>query len=137
MYKTAVMTTTYTGTMSKNRDKYEGTWMSLMTQDPAYGGPPPYGNLPDVMAGMSPMELVDCNTIKHTVPFMGLYLGPLMWAPGTPWTGIDWKTGATVPKPLGTAPNVDMLLILTGDTKPVVETYRRLPSMVNPDLLPK
>jgi hypothetical protein len=147
MYKNAVLSTTYTGTVAKNGQKYEGSMMSLTTQDPNYLNPPapPFRPLPDITAGWSSMEMIDCNTLRNTIPFFGLYTGapvpapfprpgiPGIWKPGTPWSGIDWVLYAKVP--LVNPPDVDLIPILTGDVKPIVETYHRLSPTVNPDLL--
>ena len=46
--------------------------MALATQDPDYTGPPPYTSLPDVIAGWFSLEMVGCNTIRNTMPFLGL-----------------------------------------------------------------
>ncbi len=133
MYKNAVMSTGYAGTMVKNGTKSEGPLMNLTTQDPAYSGLPPFANLPDLSVGWASMEMVDCNTIKNTIPFFGIYFGAGIWQPGTPWTGINWLPNAKIP--LVSPPDVDLIPILTGDTKSIVETYRRLPETVNTALL--
>ncbi len=127
------MTSTYAGEMVKVGDKFEGSVMALNTQDPEYSGLPPYTTLPDIAVGWSSMEMLDCNTIKSTMPFLGLYLGASMWQPGTPWTGIAWLAGGKTP--LVDPPDVDMIPVLTGDSKPIVETYHRVLRTVNPALL--
>ena len=133
MYKNSVMSTTFDGTVAKNGKAYEGALMALTTQDPVYLTPPPYTNLPDITAGWFSMELVDCNTLRNTIPFLGLYAGGFIWKPGTPWTGIGWAPNAKVP--LISPPDLDLIPILTGDLKPIVETYHRLKQEVNPALL--
>ncbi len=140
-YKNAVMNTVYSGTLEKRGNKYEGSGMALLTQDPDFLNPPPLGKLPDIIAGWFITELTDCNTIKSTIPFLGLYFGRPMppqikgiWEPGTPWTGINWVANGVAP--MFDAPDVDMIPVLTGgETKPIVETYHRLPMSVNPTLL--
>jgi hypothetical protein len=117
----------------KNGKVYEGPTMSLTTQDPAYSGPPPFPTLPDLAVGWMSVEMVDCNTIKSTMPFLGVYSGASIWQPGTPWTGINWMPNAKTP--LVDPPDVDLIPVLTGDVKPIVETYRRLPQTVKPALL--
>lgn len=133
MYKNAVMTTLYAGIQTKNGKVYEGNGLSLSTQDPDFLNSPPIGKLPDIIAGWFSMEMVDCNTIRNTIPFLGLYFGSLIWLPGTPWTGIHWLPNAKIP--LVSEPDVDLIPVLTGDVKPIVETYRRLPESINPALL--
>jgi hypothetical protein len=135
MYKNSVMSTLYAGMSVKNGNVYEGNGMSLSTQDPDFLNPPPIGKLPDIVAGWFVMEMIDCNTIRNTIPFLGIYFGASIWQPGTPWTGISWLPNAKTP--LSSPPDVDLIPILTGDIKPIVETYHRLPETVNPDLLHK
>ena len=135
MYKNSVMSTLYTGMSVKNSNVYEGNGMSLSTQDPAFLNPPPIGKLPDIVVGWFVMQMVDCNTIKNTIPFLGVYFGASIWQPGTPWTGINWLPNAKIP--LLSPPDVDLIPVLTGGTKPIVETYHRLPETVNPALLHK
>ncbi len=135
MYKNSVLSTGYAGRLVKNGKVYEGPMMSLTTQDPAYSGPPPFATLPDLAVVWESVEMLDCNTIKATIAFFGVYSGALIWLPGSPWTGISWMPNPKVP--LTDAPDIDMIPILTGDTKPVVETYHRLPEAVNPALLHK
>jgi hypothetical protein len=127
--------TGYAGTLAKNGKVYEGPTMSLTTQDPAYSGQPPFANLPDVAVGWTSVEMVDCNTLKSTLPFLGVCFGASIWEPGTPRTGINWMPNAKIS--LLSPPDVDLIPILTGDTRPIVETYHRLPETVNPDLLHK
>ena len=133
MYKNSVMTTMYTGEMVKTRDSYDGTLMALNTQDQEYAGPPPYQQLPDIAAGSFSVEMMDCNTLKNTIPFYGLYFGSQIWKPGTPWTGIGWVARGKIP--LVDPPDVDLVQALTGDTKPIVETYHRIARAVNPPLM--
>ena len=135
MYKNTVMTTMWTGQITKHGKNYEGAISALNTQDPAYLNPPPFTNLPDIAAGWFTFELIDCNTIKSTIPFLGLYLGAGIWQPGTPWTGINWLPNAKVP--MHDPPDVDLIQFLTGDVKPIIETYHRVSRTVNPALLHK
>jgi hypothetical protein len=107
MYKNTVMNTLYAGISIKNGRVYEGNGMSLATTDPDFLNPPPIGKLPDIISGWFSMEMVDCN----------------------------WIPNAKIP--LVNEPDVDMIPILTGDVKPIVETYHRLPETVNPALLHK
>jgi hypothetical protein len=139
MYKNSVMTTMFAGELAKAGDKYEGTLMALNTQDPAYAGPPPYAALPNIAVGWASIEMLDCNTMMNTIPFYGMYFGapsqagPGIWEPGTPWTGISWVEDGKVP--FVDPPDVDLIVMATGDTKPIVETYHRVLRTVNPDLL--
>lgn len=140
MYKNSVMNTTYTTTLLRKGNRYEGSGLALVTQDPDFLNPPPIGKLPDILVGWFSMDLLDCNTIKNTIPFLGMYLGapipgvvPGIWQPGTPWSGIAWVAGAKAP--MIDPPDVDMIPILSGDVKPIVETYRKVPNKVNPTLL--
>ena len=135
MYKNAVMTTMWSGQMEKHGKLYEGTISALNTQDLAYNGPPPFANLPDIAAGWFTFELLNCNTMKSTIPFLGLYSGLGIWEPGTPWTGIHWLPNAKVP--MHDVPDVDLIPVLTGDLKPIIETYHRVSPTVNPSLLHK
>ena len=133
MYKTSIIATGYQGTLEKHGKKYEGAGMALQTSDPEYLKPPPFQKMPDLMAAWFSVEMVDCNTIKNTIPFFGTYFGEGFWQPGSPWTGMGWISGGKVP--LVDAPDLDMIPILTGDTKPIVETYHRVSTRVNPNLL--
>ncbi len=135
MYKNSVMSTIWSGQIEKHGKQFEGTLSALSTQDPAYNGPPPFTNLPDIAAGWFTFELLDCNTMKSTIPFLGLYLGATIWQPGTPWTGINWLPNAKVP--MHDPPDMDLIPFLTGDVKPIVETYHRVLRTVNPALLHK
>jgi hypothetical protein len=133
MYKASVLNTMYAGTLVKKGKVYQGSFMALETGDPDFLKPPPIGKLPDIVAGWSFIEFIDCNTIRNTIGVYGVYLGLYTWEPGTPWTGVKWLPNAKVP--LSSPPDVDLIPILTGGTKPIVETYRRLPQTVNPALL--
>lgn len=133
MYKNSVLSTNWTGEVTKKGRRYEGSMSALSTQDPAYAGPPPFANLPDIAAGWFTFELMDCNTMKSVIPFLGLYYGAGIWKPGTPWTGIDWAPNGKVP--MIDTPDMDIIPFLTGDTKPIVETYHRVAQTVNPALL--
>ena len=139
MYKDSVMSTTFVGESVKNGSKYEGSVMALTTQDPQYLNPPPLKKLPDIGIGWASMEMTDCNTITNTLPFYGLYFGAPgpkgagIWEPGTPQSGINWVAKGKVP--LVDPPDVDLIPLLTGDTKPIVETYHRVLQTVNPALL--
>lgn len=133
MYKTSILSTGYAGTLDKKGKKFVGAGMALETTNPEYLSPPPFQTLPDLVAAWFSMELVDCNTIRNTIPFFGTYFGVGIWQPGSPWSGVNWLSGGKVP--MVDAPDLDMIPLLTGDTKPIVETYHRLPSKVNPALL--
>lgn len=133
MYKTSILSTGFSGTMEKNGEKYEGAGMALETSNPEYLNPPPFQTLPDLIVAWFSTEMVDCNTLKNTIPFFGIYFGAGIWQPGTPWTGMDWLANSK--RPFVDAPDLDMIPILTGDTKPIVETYHRIPNLVNPTLL--
>ena len=133
MYKTSVLNTTYSGTLEKKGNQFVGSGVSLNTQNPEYLNPPPFQTLPDLTVGWFSMELTDCNTIKNTIPFLGTYFGIGIWLPGSPASGISWVPGGKIP--LSDSPDLDMIPILTGDTKPIIETYHRLPTKVNPSLL--
>lgn len=139
MYKNSVLNTVYAGEVVKNGNKYEGSLVALSTQDPEYLNPPPFTKLPDINAGWASMELLDCNTLQNTIPFFGVYFGPPspfgvgIWEPGTPWWGVNWVAKGKVP--LLDQPDVDLIPILTNDTKPIVETYHRVSRTVNPALL--
>ena len=109
---------------------YEGSMLSL-AGDKSFIDLPPgaNGKLPDLVAGWNSMELVDCNTIRNTIPFFGLYAGPLIWTPGSAG-GPNWIANAKVP--LLSEPDVDLIPVVTGGgTKPIVETYHRMPTNVN------
>ncbi len=127
MYKNSVMNTAFTGELARKHDRYQGPFMQLSTSDPDFLNPPPIGKLPNVVAGWTSMELVDCNTIENRIPLFGVYLSGNIWQPGVVWA----TPGKT---PLHDAPDVDLLDLLHGGS-PVVETYRRLPKTVNPALL--
>ena len=127
MYKNSVLNTLFNGELVKKGNRYEGSGMSLFTTDPAFLNPPPIGKMPDIVAGWMFMEMTDCNTVKNTFPFLGMYFAGNVWQPG-----ITWVTPGKVP--LIDAPDVDLLDILTGG-KPIVETYHRLLNTVNPNLL--
>lgn len=139
MYKNSIMNTSFAGEFTRKGNRYEGTSMSLTTQDPEYLNPPPFSKLPDMAIGWMSMRMLDCNTLQNTIPMYGLYFGPPatpgsgFWQPGTPWTGIDWITNGK--RILIDPPDVDLIPILTGDTKPIVETYHRVPGYINPVLL--
>lgn len=140
MYKSSVMNTTYTTTLVRKGNRYEGSGLALITQDPDFLNPPPIGKLPDILVGWFSIDLLDCRTIRNTIPFLGMYFGAAIpgvtlgiWQPGTPWSGIAWVAGAKAP--MIDPPDVDMIPVLTGDVKPIVETYRKVPNKVNPALL--
>ena len=118
-----------TGELVKHGDVYEGSMFLL-----GGGNQPPGPNykMPDIIVGWNSMRLLDCNTIKNTIPFFGMYFGAGIWQPGTPWTGINWLRGKV---PLLDPPDVDMIPVLTGDVKPIVETYHRVSTTINPYLL--
>jgi hypothetical protein len=127
MYKDGVMTTAYWGTFTKKNHKYEGSLMQLYTADPDFLNMPPIGKMPDIRAGWSSMEMLDCNTIKNTLPFFGLYFASNIWQPGVLWN-LHGKI------PMEDVPDVDLLDVLNAG-KPIVETYHRLSTEVNPALL--
>jgi hypothetical protein len=122
MFTDGAKDTSYTGTLVKKGSVYEGSSMQMTSADPAFAtSPPTLGLMPDLNVVWASMKLVDCNTISNFIPFFGTYT-----AKGGVWNGQ--KT------PLVDAPDVDLLDFLTGG-QPVVETYHRLPSKVNPALL--
>ena len=133
MYKTSILATGYSATLQKIGNKYEGAGMALETSSPEYLNPPPFKTLPDLAAAWFSIEMVDCNTIKNTIPFFGMYFGASIWQPGTPWSGVNWLSSGKVP--FVDAPDLDLIPILTGAMKPIVETYHRVPTKVNPALL--
>ncbi len=143
MYKATAITATVTGEVVKKGNAYEGSMLSLIGDDSFVNLPPgANGKMPDLNVGWQSIVMLDCNTIKNTIPFFGTYFGPPsppspfgkgIWEPGTPWSGVNWIAGGKVP--LLDAPDVDLIPILTGDTKPIVETYHRLLQTVNPALL--
>ena len=128
MYTNSVMRTTYSGEVEKKGDVFEGSLLALSTQNTDFVTlPPPYGEMPDLLAGWMSLRMVDCNNMTNTMPFFGLYFGAGTWLPGPIWAGK---------KPMVDAPNLDLLDILNAG-HPVVESYRRLPNSVNPSLLHK
>jgi hypothetical protein len=129
MYKNSVMNTTYTGKVEKKGELYVGPLMQLATSDPDFLNPPPIGKMPDLNVVWSEMEMVDCNTIKNTIPFFGYYFASNLWQPG-----IVWNMNGKVP--LFDVPDVDLLDVLTGGA-PILETYHRIAESVNPKLLHK
>ncbi len=128
MYRQGVLNTVYTGSLVKKGDRYEGPLIQLVTTDSVFVKQMPPGKMPDINAGWGIVEMVDCNTLRNTIPFFGSYTGAGIWAPN------EWKAGGKVP--LVDPPDVDLLNVLNGG-KPVVETYHRLPTTVNPALLHK
>lgn len=128
-YKNSVMSTLFTGDLVKKGKRYEGSVLGLSTQDPDFLSPPPVGKMPDLMVGWVSLEMLDCDTIRNTIPFFGLYVGAGIWAPGL--LGPVW-TDAKVP--MVSPPDVDMIDVLSGGW-PLIEVYRRLPERVNPELL--
>jgi hypothetical protein len=127
MYKNSVINTIFTGKVEKKGEKYVGSLMQLTTNDPDFLNPPPIGKLPDLSAVWSQTEMVDCNTIKNTIPFFGIYFAGSLWEPG-----IVWNPDRKIP--MLDAPDVDLLDVITGGA-PVVESYHRLVEGVNPKLL--
>lgn len=144
-----VITAHPTGEIVKNGRLFEGPMLSLAADSSVADNPGTAAKMPDLLAGWVSMEMVDCNTIRNTIPFFGLYFAsptqlppelfppfgvntPGIWLPGTPWTGVNWINGKV---PFVDAPDVDMIIALTLDTRPIVETYHRLPATVNPALL--
>ena len=118
-----------TGELEKHGRFFEGSMLSLSSSSQAPG---PNYQMPDLNVGWNSMQLVDCNTIKNTIPFFGVYFGAGIWQPGSPWTGPAWIRGKV---PLADPPDVDMIPILTGEMKPIVEIYHRLPYTINRELL--
>jgi len=129
MYKNSVLNTIYTGSFERNGTKYEGTMMQLSTGDADFLNPPPVGKLPDIFAGWSSMEMVDCNTIRNTIPMFGIYLAAGIWEPG-----VVWKEHGKVP--MVDVPDVDLLNVLNAG-HPIVETYHRLTKQPNTALFHK
>lgn len=127
MYKNSVMNTLFSGEIAKRENLYAGSIMQLSTSDPDFLNPPPIGKMPDIIAGWTSVEFVDCNTIKNTIPFFGLYFSNNIWQPG-----IVWNAEGKIP--LVDAPDVDLLDILNGG-RPIVETYHRLPKAIEPAVL--
>ncbi len=105
MFRNAVMNTAYTGELLRKGDRYEGPLMQLTTADTAFMQPPPTGKMPDINAGWGIVEMIDCNTIRNTIPFFGTYAGAGIWQPGVVWT-----SGGKVP--LVDPPDVDLLNVL-------------------------
>jgi len=130
----APLATKFTGQLVKRANVYEGSMLSL-SGDKSFIDLPPATNpkMPDLQVGWISMKLVDCNTIQNTIPFFGLYFGAGIWQPGTPWTGVQWAASGKVP--LSDAPDVDLIPVLTGGVKPILETYHRLATKINPNLL--
>ena len=130
MYKNAALNTTYSGELVKVGNKYEGSMMQLSTPDTDFLNAPPIWKLPNVFAGWSTMELVDCNTLKNVIPFFGIYFASSVWSinPGEPLAWTNLKT------PLVDAPDVDLVNVLGGG-HPIIESYHRLGTAVNPALL--
>jgi len=130
----APLASKFTGQLVKRANVYEGSMLSL-SGDKSFIDLPPGTNskMPDLEVGWSSMKLVDCNTIQNTIPFFGVYFGAGIWQPGTPWTGVQWTASGKVP--LRDAPDVDLIPILTGDVKPIFETYHRLTTTINPNFL--
>lgn len=128
MYKDGAMSTPYWGTFVKKGGKYEGSLMALYTADPEFLNAPPVGKMPDIRVGWSSMEMLDCNTIRNTLPFFGQYNAANIWEPG-----VTWKNGKV---PLVDTPDVDLLNVLNGG-RPIVETYHRLSETLNPALIHK
>jgi hypothetical protein len=89
MYKNSVMNTAYTGKVEKKGELYVGPLMQLATSDPDFLNPPPIGKMPDLNVVWSEIEMVDCNTIKNTVPFFGYYFASNLWQPGIVWKS-EW-----------------------------------------------
>jgi hypothetical protein len=133
VYKTSIVGTGYQATLEKHGNRYEGAGMALETSDPEYLNPPPFEKMPDLVAAWFSMEMIDCNTIRNVIPFFGTYFGAGFWQPGSPWTGMGWISGGKMP--FVDPPDLDMIPILTGNTKPIVETYHRISRTVNPNLL--
>lgn len=132
-YKNAVLNTTFSMTLHSERNKYVGSGLQLTTQDPAFLNPPPLQTMPDLVAGWFSMELINCNTIRNTIPFLGYYFGGGIWQPGSETSGVNWISSGKAP--LIDPPDMDLIPILTGGNTPILETYHRLPMKVSPALL--
>jgi len=115
----------YTGQLIKKADVYEGSILSL-SGDKSFINLPPGTNpkMPDLEVGWETMKTggLQHNPEHHSV-----------WQPGTPWTGVQWAADGKVP--LRDAPDIDLIPILTGDVKPILETYHRLTTTINPNFL--
>ena len=91
--------------------------------------------MPDLEVGWSS---INCwiGTIQNTIPFNSV-LWSLFRAPAYgSRNSLDSSpvgSGGTVP--LRDAPGIDLIPILTGDVKPIFETYHRLMKTINPNLL--
>ncbi len=130
MYKNVVLNSTYTSLLEKKGDKYEGAGVILVSQNPNFvlQFPPP--ETPDIVVGWFSVELVDCNTIKNTIPFLGYYFGPPIWQLAV--GGVTWVSPSKVP--LLDPPDID-LLVMTNGGAPEIESYRRIATKVNSALL--
>jgi hypothetical protein len=80
------MNSIYTGKIEKKGEQYVGPLMQFAASDPDFRNPPPIGKMPDLNVVWSQMEMVDCNTIKNTIPFFGSYFASSLWQPGVVWT---------------------------------------------------
>lgn len=130
MYKNVVLNTTYTSLLEKKGNKYEGAGVILVSQDPNFVLQYPPPETPDLVVGWFSMELLDCNTIKNTIPFLGYYFGPPIWELAV--GGVNWVSPSKVP--LVDPPDLD-LLVMTNGGAPEIERYRRIATKVNPALL--
>lgn len=137
MYKAAPITSKVTGTITKKGTGWEGSMLTLIG-DASFVDQLPgmNGKMPDLLAGWFKIEMLDCNTIRNTMPFLGMYFAPGIWEQGSPWAGVNWVASPDAKVPFITPPDQDMIPILTlGGDKPIVETYRRLGTAINPVLL--
>ncbi len=128
MYRGGVLNTSYQGELVKKGDGWEGAVMQLVTTDSAFLNPPPVGKMPDLNVGWVILQLVDCNTLRDSIPFFGTYAAAGIWQPGIIWAGGK--------RPFIDPPDVDLVNVLNGG-KPVEETYHRLPRAIDPKLLHK
>lgn len=119
------------GQLVKHDNRFEGPLLSL-SGDSSFvdQSPGANGKMPDLVVAWVSIEMPDCDTLKNTIPFFGMYFGAGIWQPG--FTGATWVPGSKVP--LVDSPDVDLLNELTFGF-PIVEIYHRLPKAVNPALL--
>jgi len=125
------MNTVYAGKVEKKGEFYVGSLMQLATNDTDFLNPPPIGKMPDLNVVWSEMQMqmVDCDTIKTTIPFFGYYFASHLWQPG-----IVWNPKGKIP--LFDVPDIDRLDMLAGGA-PIIESYHRVAESVNPKLLHK
>ncbi len=135
IYKASAITATITGEISRKGNVFEGSFLSLTGDDSFVNLPPAAnGKMPDLEVGWEVVKMLDCNTLQVTIPFFGSYFATNIWQPGSPWGGPTWLN---LKVPFVDPPDIDWIPILTNDTKPIVETYHRVPDKINPALLHK